>query len=287
MKYNGRIKWPWVMVSNLAIWATAIIMVWSLFCAAPAKADQDDDQWKFSVTPYIWGAGFSGTMRYPLADTTPEVDVDRDSELDMALLIGAEASKGRWSILTDIVYLDLSSDASSVTSVDFAATGNGVDGSVDAGSSTEIKGMVWSLAGGSMLKKSKAVEVQSIFGFRYLGLDIETNWNMSTDVTDPRTNETFQRSGSASGHDDIWDLIFGLRGRFNLGESDFYIPYYIDIGTWTSELTWQGMLGLGYRISDWGEVMLDYRYLSYDFDYDQVIQELVVQGPAIGFKFKF
>ena len=37
---------------------------------------------------------------------------------------------------------------------------------------------------------------------------------------------------------DIWDGIVGIRGRINLTEK-LYLPYYLDIGTGGSEMTWQ------------------------------------------------
>jgi len=278
-----------VAVRSWVAVATALFVLLGLCGTAVAAEVQKDDGWRFSVTPYIWAAGFSGTMRYTVTSGEPEVDVSMDDfldSLDLAFMVGAEASKGPWSILTDVVYLGLESDNSSVQSIEYPISGNEVDASVDTGTETSIKGMIWSLAGGAMMTKSKAFEMGTIFGFRYLGLEAETDWEMESDVPNPDTGGTFQRSGSASGRDDIWDIIFGLRGRVNLGKSGLYIPYYIDIGTWTSYLTWQGVLGLGYDFK-WGELMLDYRYLYYDFYSGYTFQDLTIQGPAIGLKFKF
>jgi hypothetical protein len=45
---------------------------------------------------------------------------------------------------------------------------------------------------------------------------------------------------------DLWDGIIGVKGRFLLGGSNWSIPYYLDVGTGSSSLTWQGMLGVAY-----------------------------------------
>jgi hypothetical protein len=43
-----------------------------------------------------------------------------------------------------------------------------------------------------------------------------------------------------------------------------FVPYYLDVGTGDSKLTWQGIAGLGYAFS-WAEVIGTWRYLDYRF----------------------
>jgi hypothetical protein len=45
-----------------------------------------------------------------------------------------------------------------------------------------------------------------------------------------------------------------MRGYFMLGDN-WYIPYYADIGTGGSDLTWQLFGAIGYRFS-WGDIRL-------------------------------
>ena len=68
--------------------------------------------------------------------------------------------------------------------------------------------------------------------------------------------------------------------------SNWYIPYYFDIGTGNSDLTWQGMLGVSYRFG-WGEIMLSYRYLYYDMDESKLFEDLTFKGPALGLMIRF
>ena len=70
---------------------------------------------------------------------------------------------------------------------------------------------------------------------------------------------------SISKSEDLWDGVIGLRGRLNLGPSQFYIPYYFDIGAGSSEVTWEGVVGLGYGFK-WVDIVLAYRHLYYDYD---------------------
>jgi hypothetical protein len=66
--------------------------------------------------------------------------------------------------------------------------------------------------------------------------------------------------------------------------SNWFIPYYADVGTGDSNLTWQAMLGLGYRF-DWGHVTLAYRALGYDFNKDNT--DLTLYGPGLGVGFRW
>jgi hypothetical protein len=71
----------------------------------------------------------------------------------------------------------------------------------------------------------------------------------------------------------------------NLGKN-WYVPYYLDVGTGESNLTWQALGGIGYRFSK-VNVLAQYRYLEWDFDDDALIDDLNIQGPFVGFEFLF
>ena len=83
----------------------------------------------------------------------------------------------------------------------------------------------------------------------------------------------------------LWDGIVGVKGRIALTDT-WYSPYYLDVGTGDSSLTWQVMAGVGYAF-DWGDLTLTYRHLSYDQSGDKLIQNLSFSGPAMGMNFRF
>ena len=60
---------------------------------------------------------------------------------------------------------------------------------------------------------------------------------------------------------------------------------YLDGGTGSSSLTWQGMLGVAYSYK-WGGVTLAYRHLYYDQKGDKLIQDMRFSGPALGVTFR-
>ena len=84
-----------------------------------------------------------------------------------------------------------------------------------------------------------------------------------------------------------WDAIVGVKGRMALGASrEWIVPYYLDVGTGDSDLTWQGAIGLGYAFR-WGDVVAMYRYLDYDFKSGKKVEELTASGPMVGVTFRW
>jgi len=66
----------------------------------------------------------------------------------------------------------------------------------------------------------------------------------------------------------------------------WYLPYYADIGTGDSDLTWQLFGGIGYMFN-WGDIKLGYRYLKYDQDDDKLLQDFTFDGFLLGVGFRF
>jgi hypothetical protein len=71
-----------------------------------------------------------------------------------------------------------------------------------------------------------------------------------------------------------------------LGESRWYLPYYLDVGAGSSALTWQSFLGVAYAFK-WGDAVLGYRRLYYDQSGDKLLQNFRFDGPSFGATFRF
>jgi hypothetical protein len=95
------------------------------------------------------------------------------------------------------------------------------------------------------------------------------------------------REGSHTSRVKNVDAIVGCKGRLGFGDSDsWFVPYYFDVGTGESDLTWQAMAGLGYTF-DWGDVLVALRYLEYDLQSDSTIEAVTFNGPAIAVSFRW
>lgn len=253
------------------------------------------DQWKLSLMPYLWLPSVEGNLRYgPPASggAAPRISVDADTligDLDFAMMLSGEARRGRWSVVADWIYLDLSGDSNRVKSVDFnpgPGPINVFNTSLNAGTQTQFKGNVFSLAGGYAAVAEPHATLDIIGGLRYIELKATTDWRLTANVTGPAGTTPFTQAGSITKSDRLLDAIVGIRGRLRLGEGNWFVPYYGDVGGGDSKLTWQAMAGIGYAYK-WGEVLLAYRYLYYEPGKNRVIEDLSFGGLGLGINFRF
>ena len=265
---------------------------------AQAQTAAESDGWKFSVMPYLWLPAVDGKFNFgppPVNGGSANVELDAGNyldSLDFAGMLSGTARNGRWVIGTDLIYLHFSNTDSKVASVDLNPGSGPINVStsaLNAGASADLKGLVWTMAGGYALVQEPKANFEVIGGFRYLGLDVKSDWQLTAAVTGTgplgRT-ATFGRTGSADKRENIWAGLVGARGRFNFGESDWFANGYVDVGGGSSTFTWQGVAGVGYAFK-WGDVILDYRYLYYSQDSGKLIDNLSFGGLALGANFRF
>jgi opacity protein-like surface antigen len=260
-----------------------------------AQAQAPADRWTFSVAPYLWLPSVDGTLRYgppPPGGSTANVSVDADTlldNLDFAFMLMGQARKGRWLVATDVIYLDFGAADSTVRSIDFNPGPGAVNVSstaVNAGTDTDIKGWVWTLVGGYAAVEGPRATLDVLAGFRYLDLEATTNWQLGATVTGPAGAAAFARTGSVGKSEDVLAAIVGAKGRVKLGDGNWFMNYYADVGGSGSIFTWQGMAGVGYAFK-WGELILDYRYLYFSQDGERLIDNVSFGGFALGANFRF
>ena len=116
-----------------------------------------------------------------------------------------------------------------------------------------------------------------LLGARMLNLKQNLGWTFNGNLGPiPLLN----RAGSTDLSFTNWDAIVGVKGRVRFGDGGrWYLPYYADIGTGQSKLTWQAMAGIGYSWSSI-ELLAVWRYLDYDFKSSSQVDSLTLNGPA-------
>jgi hypothetical protein len=269
--------------------------IFTVIFTAPAQAQSVEpiDQWKFSITPYLWLPNVNGTLKYNIPPSTggggsPEVEAgpnDYLQNLEAVMLLSGEVRKERWSVFTDIIYLGFANQKSSVKEINFG--GNIVSSSMNLATSTWLRGMNLTFGVGYAVKTGKAAPVDVFGGLRYFDLSAGTDWQLTATVSGPtNTSQTFPASGSISKSSPLLDGIIGVKGRFPLGESRWSVPYYLDIGMGSSKLTYQWLLGIAYSFR-WGDVTLAYRDLYFDQADDKFVQNLQFSGLALGATIRF
>jgi hypothetical protein len=279
-------------LNRLQLVVTVIIFQAAIFTApVQAQSVEPADTWTFSITPYLWLPNVNGTLKYdvPPDSGSPEVETgpnDYLQNLQSVIMLSGEARKERWSVFTDIIYLSFGDEDSSVKSVNFG--GSIVSSSLNLATTSSLRGTAATLGTGFAVRTGSAATLDIFGGLRYFSLNASTNWQLVTDVTvTGGGGQTFPRSGGISAGEDLWDGIIGVRGCVPLGSSDWFIPYHLDVGTGSSSLTYQWLLGIAWSFKEWGSVTLAYRDLYFDQKDDKLVQNLRFNGPALGATFRF
>ncbi|NEX21929.1 hypothetical protein G3480_16725 [Thiorhodococcus mannitoliphagus] len=273
--------------------ALAVLSISASPSAAPAAETTDpyDGGWHFTLTPYLWLPNVNGRLngQFPrpiapggadLGEFSASTEIgpnDYLEHLKLGVMATGEVRKGAWSAFTDIIYIDFGDQRSHVRDL------TGPEGrslsSVDRNATTSLSATVWTLAGAYTLVRDPRGSLDLLAGFRYVG--IESDLKLSIRGSDGVLDTTRRASRDLT----EWDGILGVKGQIRLGDGHWHMPYYLDVGTGSSNWTWQALLGVGYAF-DWGEVNLSIRSLSYDFD-DKRDADLRMTGPTLGATFRW
>lgn len=238
--------------------------------AAPGAAAD----WSHTVTPYLWGSGMSGktavgTLAGPLE---ADVDVGFDDILSN-LKFGAMASyrgdrSDGWVVMADAIYMSLEADKQSAT------------GPVRIDTTVGVKQTALELDLGYRLNDQLTV----FAGLRYNDVD--------TDLDVVRTGPGAGGNRAASKGDSWTDPVVGVTARYPINDT-WTLGVRGDVGGFGigSDLTWQMMATVNWKVRDNLEVVAGYRYLDADYEdgsgTDLFKYDMVTSGPGIGVSFKF
>jgi hypothetical protein len=251
---------------NVFVVLVAVALPTLSLAAAP---DADPDKWTFGVEVYAWGAAIG-------IETIGGNDIDISfsdiiDNLDLTVMAMTMARKGNWTVLADVIYMDLDDDQNGA--VNFPNHPNLP--AVSTYGKVQMQAFIGTLEGGYKVFESESTRLDAMLGARYLDVDVDLTLDVGSFGT------------KASDSEGNWDGIVGLLGKTNLGEK-WYLTYYADVGTGQSDLTWQALASLSYRFKH-VDAAVGYRYLDYEFDNDNVefLDSLDISGPYAGVKFWF
>jgi hypothetical protein len=279
-------------MSSCSIRSTcAIAVIGALAAAAPlASQAQASDDWEYTATIYGWLPSFGGDLSVP---TGPRGGGGGSTSVGLSMndiLNGLNftfqgmltADKGRWGMATDIIYLDLGSSTKKVK--DFTFNDVELPVGVTANVDFDMTSWLWTIAGTYLVIDDPDHPMKLLAGARMFDVSTDVKWQLEGDIAGQPLPG---RNGTADGSETIWDAIVGVKGEVRLGDDKkWFVPYYLDVGTGDSDLTWQGMLGAGYSF-DWGDLVAVWRYLDYDMPSGDLLENLDANGAAIGVTFHF
>jgi len=246
------------------------------------------------LVPYIWLPTIDTTVKYPVlgggtaTTTTSTGPGDYIPKLRFATMLAGEIDYDRFSLATDIIYLSLGASSARLRSFDFGT----VHVPIDRDIGVSLQSTIWTVAGGYTVASGNWGNVDVLAGYRMLAVNETTDFSLAAVITRPDGSVALGRSGKLSAGRTIWNGIGGIRGRFYLGDADwfgggrFYLPFYFDVGGGGSHPTWQAFGGIGYQTRLLG-LTLGYRYLSFQQGGSAIIQKLALGGPIIVADFRF
>jgi hypothetical protein len=262
----------------------------ALFCLAAAalipatsRAEEPADKWEWRVTLYGWFPSIDGSTQFPTGGGGPSIKVDASSiigDLKFAAMGTFEARKGRWGAWTDVLYVDVGGSSSG--SRDFTIGGTRIPADVNVDANLNINSWIVTAAGTYLVSRTPRNETQLLAGVRMVNMDQTLDWSADGNIG-PIGLPGHSGRGDVSATD--WDGIIGVKGTATLSANGHWIlPYYLDVGTGQSDLTWQSFAAIGYRFK-WGATTLGWRYLDYQFDSSESFEDLSMNGPFLGLSF--
>jgi hypothetical protein len=258
-----------------AILATLLCGAFSLASANsdPSPIPKVSDEWRFEVTPYLWGTGIRGTVN--LNDSAAKsADMSSSnvlSDLKSGGMIAAEAHKGKWGIMGDLVSATLQNSGSVPVRTEF--------GPATIGDKVTVQQTILTGAFSYTLANTKDAYVDALLGVR--AIDVTATLGLNVEGTSIKRSISKKTS--------TVDPIIGAKGRYRIADSTWYIPFYGDIGSGggTTNLTWQAMAGIGKTFNKVVDASLTYRALYYDMKDGGVLQKTTMLGPQVAVTFKF
>lgn len=220
-----------------------------------------DSGWRVRSSMYVWTTRLDGDIT--VHGRTAPVDIDFADifdSLDVCFMGLVEVGKGRWSLMTDLFYAKLSTSNTTPRAI----------------FDTEIEQFI-----GNFAVFYQAYECE------HGGIDVyggaRVNW-METDLSISLPKRTVSASGGQT-----WvDPIIGLRCHRDLGDK-FFVRALGDVGGFgvSSDLTWQAMIALGYRVNDHTSLALGYRALGTDYTSGDITYDVTSHGLLLGLDYQF
>jgi hypothetical protein len=243
--------------------------------AATVSAPAAAEEWRMSVTPYLWAADVGIDVSFAdqeLVDVTlPFEDLLQD--LETVAQVRFEAMHGRHGVAIDLFDVTLADDGSSVAIPD----GSGDSLVLDTESGMTILDLT-----GIYNPAGDGTGASLIYGMRVLNQRNEID---ATLISGSEAADT-----SAYDMDDTFtDALIGFRYAGNLPRNWSY-DVTADVSTGDTELTWSVAPAIGYTFGarDQYRVTAGYRHMVVDFETaDPVDMDMTLTGILIGFRYEF
>ncbi len=238
------------------------------------------DGWQYELTPYIWGAAMKGDVQ---GGSLPKIHTDVSFSditdvLDFGLMGSFEARKGKFGLLFDAIYMDLSMGGAA------SRTGPGpIGATVTANVNLGFKQTVLAAAVTYRTVEGRS-PVDVIGGLRYIKLEADAQIDASFFASFFGLTGRVARSGDV----DWVDPYVGVRVRHALNDR-WSLTGYGDIGGFGlgSDISWQVSAGANYDFTKSVSGMFGYRVFYADYDKSGFLYDMKSEGVYAGVALRF
>ena len=263
--------------------SSLLLVCASLACVNLAYADeaispipQVADEWRASVSPYGWLPAIN-TTRNNGGPGSKIADISMNqvlSNLKSGAMIAGDVHYGKWGVMADFATATLQQ------SNGFNFRGDPKYRIVDKGT---VQATLFNFVGTYNVLSNQDVYMDALAGVRWVGMTTTINLALNADPS--------IKLGASDPIKATYGIV-GLNSRYRIMGSNWYIPFYADVGTGTgtNSATWQASTGVGVALSKMVDVSLTYRALGFEIksgnDNTTLIKGLF-HGPQLMGTFNF
>jgi len=240
---------------------TGLIFAASLVPTANLHAEE----WEVTIAPYLWAAAETGKVATLPGAPPAEIDLEFDDILDgleIAFMGAIDANKGRAGVYADIIYLSIDTDE-----VD-------TPGPFYSGADYEAEVVVVTLLGTYRYDIGDTA-VDLLGGVRLWDADNQLNLKpgiaAATDVDEV---------------DDWLDWMVGAASLTPLNDDWSFTAGGVVAIAGDSNHQFDVYAYFQYALTESSELVFGYRYLEVDYDNDDFLYDVEIQGPIFGAVFK-
>ena len=254
----------WTLL-KMALMAASLTVALTANAATVDKTDEEAaaSEWKKSFELYFWlpriyinTADDSGYEKLTLSTIL--------RNLNFMTMIDLNAQKDKWSMGADMIYMHLTDKIT-------ADPHPPLD---DPKAHISMRAFISTFGGSYQFFDKGRTELHALAGVRYLYIRLPIEYDIDG-------VESF--GVDLGGHN--WNGVIGMRGKTTFNDK-LYMDYYADLGTGQARNTYQIKLGGGYRLK-YFTFTAGFRYLRWNFDSSEDLDNLRVIGPYVGAKWFF
>lgn len=241
-------------------------MIAVLIALAAGPVFAEDTGWSYRATGYLWLPDTRIGVDTPFGEVNGTLEIgDALEALDFAFMGSFEADRGKWSLIGDLVYFNLTASEQTPIGALF--------------DSADVATRITALTGLAAYRvyEDDRFSLDMGGGFRAMWLDADVSLFAAGRPT--RTSST----------SDEWvDPILALRGRYDFNEK-WFGSFYLDGGGFGvgSEHTFQAALGVGYNLNDKWSLSSGWRYLEFKRDKAGKSLDFEQSGILLGATYRF